>query len=646
MIQPPRPLLMVLAALALSCVAPRARAASDPGTPGPYPVATQDYLLHTTDDPAGTGSSLAIYQPPDLKSTTYPAASNELDGRVFYPQGIDDGIAGHKPVGPAPLIVLVHGRHGTSYKTGTTSTTTGWPPPAGSSQIPSYQGYDYEGKLLASWGYVVVSIGVNGINFFDNSSADRGMLARAELIQKNLDMWKIISTTGGAPAPDLSTDNPFGTKFVGKVDMGVIGTMGHSRGGEGVMTHYVYNADTVKNPEATAAGGPAYPIKAVFAIAPVDYNRYNATNVPIAVILPYCDGDVSDNQGAHFFDDARYAVAGDQAPKFFFTVMGADHDFYNTIWDPAYFPPGAADDWLGTPSAGLDPFASLTQPGNHRLSSLQQQGTGAAYMTAFFRTYVGNAAVPTTTQFLPFLKGDAAPPPSALTNELFETYHAPDTPTTRRDIDRFPAKDPLTTNALGGAVTASGLSPFLVAGGGAYPFTVNSSSAFVNTGGPLDLTNFALPGQPAARQPGNTPALYHPEMGGLSQLELGWNSLNASLTFAVPAASANFTPFSVLTFRTAVNFTDYRNTAAYVDFDVVLTDSAGNTAYTPVSAWSKALVYPPGMIVRLPKVELNGVRIPLSAFTGVNLGSITSVKFAFDRQAAGSILMTDLAVSD
>ena len=40
---------------------------------------------------------------------------------------------------------------------------------------------------------------------------------------------KGYNTTGGAP---------FGTKFVGKLDMTRIGTMGHSRGGEGV----VYNA--------------------------------------------------------------------------------------------------------------------------------------------------------------------------------------------------------------------------------------------------------------------------------------------------------------------------------------------------------------------------------------------------------------------
>ncbi|MGI4789037.1 MAG: hypothetical protein ACRYFS_09325, partial [Janthinobacterium lividum] len=401
---------LFLAGLLTFCLAlgvlPAARAYTDPGQPGPYAVATQDYNF-----------GLSAYTPPALTNaaTGKPLGPNELDGRVYYPKGIDDGTS-PLPAGKMPLIVFVHGRHGTSYNTTTGATTSGWPPPAGSAQIPSYAGYDYIGNLLASYGYVVVSIGANGINYFDNSTSDRGMLARAQLIQKNLDMWSIISTTGGPPLTGSSL-NPFGTKFAGKVDMNDIGTMGHSRGGEGVMAHYVYNLTQSK----------PYSIKAVFAIAPVDYNRYVVNEAPIAVILPYCDGDVSDNQGTHFFDDSRYAVSGDLAPKFFFTVMGANHDYFNSIWDPSFFVPGAADDWLGTPGGQVDPFASLAVPGNHRLNSLQQEGTGAAFMSAFFRTYITNGTtVGGETQFLPFLKGDAPVPPSALTTELFETYHAPD----------------------------------------------------------------------------------------------------------------------------------------------------------------------------------------------------------------------------
>ena len=602
---------------------PAVNAAPDPATQGPYAVATQDYNF-----------GLAAFTPPSLTSsvTGLSLGPNELDGRVYYPKGIDDGTS-TLPMGKMPLIVFMHGRHGTSYNPLTGKTGTGWPPAAGFVQIPSYAGYDYIGSLLASYGYVVVSIGVNGINFFDNSTLDLGMKARAETLQKNLDMWSVISATGGPPLPGSPLD-PFGTKFAGKVDMNDIGTMGHSRGGEGVMAHYVYNL----------AQPHPYPIKAVFAIAPVDFNRYVVNNAPIATILPYCDGDVSDNQGTHFFDDARYNVPGDPTPKYNFTVMGADHDLYNTIWDPAIFAPGAADDWQGTPDWQVDPFASPLVPGNHRLNSAQQEGTGAAYMSAFFRTYVTNGtSVGGGTQFLPFLKGDVAPPASAQTTELFETYHAPD-PAARRDIGRYLSGSELTTNVLGGAVTATGLSPYLIAGGSPYP--TNTAVTPPTYAGPPTLALFALPNQPSARQPGDTPSSRAYQVGGLSQLELGWSAPGAFLDNAIPAGAGDFTPFSVVTFRTALTFTDGRNFVAQDDFDVQLTDSAGQTAAAPVSAWSKALVYPPGKIVRLPKVEMQSVRIPLSAFTGVDLTHIVSVKLVFDRQPMGAILLTDLAVSD
>ena len=152
------------------------------------------------------------------------------------------------------------------------------------------------------------------------------MLARAQLIQHHLDIWNAFNTTGGPP---------FGSAFVGNVDLSKVGTMGHSRGGEGVVRHFILNED---------AGSP-YGIEAVLPLAPTDFNRSVINEVPLAVLLPYCDGDVADLQGVHFFDDARY-VAGDSAAKHTVVVMGANHNFYNTTWTPSIFAPGSADDWL------------------------------------------------------------------------------------------------------------------------------------------------------------------------------------------------------------------------------------------------------------------------------------------------------------
>jgi len=208
------------------------------------------------------------------------------------------------------------------------------------------------------------------------------------------------------------------------------------------------------------------------------------------------------------------------------------------------------------------------------------------------------------------------------------------------DADPTALERHVTTNVLGGAVLPVGLAPYTLAGGAPYNAT---GGPYV---GPPTLAQFALPGQPSARQPGNTPSLYATQVGGLRQLELGWSRPGASLEERIPQGARDFSSFSALSFRAALNFTDWRNYSPFADFDVVLTDTAGRAAAVPVSAWSKALAYPPGKIARLPKVEMNGVRIPLSAFKGMDLSAVASVKLVFDRQPSGAVLLTDLAVSD
>ena len=260
----------------------------DPGTPGPLAVTREEYNFGDT-----------AFQPSNFPGPV------ELLASIHYPTNLS--------AGPFPVILLLHGRHATCFSAG--GQFLQWPCTNGRLPIPSYQGYDYVSQVLASHGYVVVSVSANGVNAVDNAVFDLGALARAELMQKHLDLLNTFNTTGGAP---------FGTKFVGKFDLTRVGTMGHSRGGEGVVRHYVLN---------NSLGAP-YGIKAVFPLAPVDFNRFVVNNAALDVLLPYCDGDVSDLQGVHFYDDARYNVPGDPAPKHYMLVMGANHNFYNTIWSP------------------------------------------------------------------------------------------------------------------------------------------------------------------------------------------------------------------------------------------------------------------------------------------------------------------------
>jgi len=91
-----------------------------------------------------------------------------------------------------------------------------------------------------------------------------------------------------------------------------------------------------------------------------------------------------------------------------------------------------------------------------------------------------------------------------------------------------------------------------------------------------------------------------------------------------------------------VNFADARNLAGLAqDFRVRLTDASGSSASVRVSDVSGALYFPPGDLI--PKVVLNTVRVPLSAFGGVNLNNVRSVQFTFDEKLQGAVLITDVA---
>jgi hypothetical protein len=570
--KPPR---ILLAALLVSCVfvcnaRSQSNSSTDPTLSGPHPVATAEYNF---------GDAAA-----NIPGFPGPV---ELRGSVTYPVDL---------AGPLhPLIVFLHGRHSTCFST---IPTLDWPCSAGEQIIPSYHGYDYIARNLASNGFIVVSISANGINAADGPP-DFGALARAQLIQEHLNLWNTFNTVGGAP---------FGSLFVGTIDMQNIGTMGHSRGGEAVVRHFQYNQSL----------GSPFGIKAVFAIGPTDFNREIINRVPVAVTLPYCDGDVKTLEGVHYFDDSRYNVPGDPAGKHAFLVMGADHNFYNTIWTPGALPGGGSDDWLGfTPGGAGDPFCG-TGIGNQRLTPAQQQADGLVSVASFFRTYIGHES-----QFLlPLATGGFSHQIDPAT--VHASYHPPDQPQFRRDLNRFLDSTSLTTSTVGGAIAENGLSPYSLCGGG-----------------PPEPTP-CLTGLNFGQQPHHDS--FTPITGGLSQLITGWNAATATYTYIMPVGQRSALGFRALQFRAGVNFTDVRNGGGAQDLTITITDGLGKAISAKVStAAPGALFFPPGATGPVPKSVLNTVRIPLSSFPGLRLFDIRQIDFKFDQKATGAIMITDLA---
>jgi hypothetical protein len=548
-------------ALLLTLLAAPAFGQGDPTTTGPHAVTTVEYTKGDT-----------FFTPVGFPGPV------EFTAVVHYPTDLTSG--------PYPLVLYLHGRHGVC------SISFTWPCPAGQSIIPSYQGYQYSGTQLASNGYIVISISANGINAADNGTADLGAAARAELIDLHLEYWRTLNTVG---------DTPFGTLFVGHVDLTRVGTMGHSRGGDGVMRHFSYNA----------AKPAPFPLKMIVPIAPTDFSRWQVNqNVAVAQFLPYCDGDVSDLQGVHYYDDARYLMTGTGYQNYI-TVMGANHNFFNSVWTPPNV--GASDDWGIT----SDPHCG-TGLGNGRLTAAQQRAVGLAYLATFFRTQVGGES-----GFFGYIDGSAGKPPTVSTLNLHASYQGNNSQ--RRDINRLLTAADLTTNFLGGATSQTGLSPHDLCGG-ALPQPLHCLTA-----------------QSTSRQPHTTPSA-RSSMRGMSSLRTGWSAPAATYLNAIPAGpSRDVSTFSFLQFRATVNFTDGRNPGGTPqDLSVRLTDGFGGSQTLRVGLFSGALFYPPGTQSAVPKILQNTVRIPLASFTSVNLTNVSEVAMLFDQQPSGALLMSDL----
>ncbi|HBS87422.1 MAG: hypothetical protein A2W91_13715 [Bacteroidetes bacterium GWF2_38_335] len=538
----------------------------DPGLNGPYTVLQQDYDL----------GDLA-FDPP-----TFPD-DVEVIGRVYYPSDMSSG--------PFPVLVFLHGRHETCYDPGNNSSNSSWPCSGGDEMIPSYQGYDYLAQKMASHGYIVISVSANAINATDNDVTDYGMRARGELVQHHLDLWNTYNTVGGGP---------FGTLFVGKLDLSRVGTMGHSRGGEGVVEHALLNIEQ----------GSPYGVKAVLTLAPVDFARKTLVNIPLMNVAPYCDGDVSNLQGIHYYDDTRYLDPNDEAPKHSVLMMGANHNYYNTVWTPATFPAGSADDWDYEDWMGTDPYCSESVSGNGRLDPPTQQAALTAYLCAFFRRYVGEE-----TQFAPILEtDDVVPPVSSLLNsdQVFMSYHPANSK--RLDVNRMTSTSCETENTLMGAAGQTGLVNYGICSG------------YCLSGG-------------TAQEPHGSSGL------SLSQLQIGWNSAADNYTNTLPDGFNDLTQFNALQFRAGVNFEDYTATAD-LNFSVQLIDSYGATATQTVSSHSSVLFAPPGTLNNtLPKLLHNTIKIDLASFTGIDMTSVSQIRFLFNQSAVGAIMISDIILS-
>ncbi len=549
------------------------------GRPALPPVAA------VTADPAASGSL-------ELTSTEYDFGritvtdeqtgstyETDVHGYITYPTTSDT---------PMPVLLFQHGRHQTC-ETGIGQL----PIPVGDDNCPdlapiispanSYRGYDYLVQNLASHGYAVISIDANDINDNDGSpsAGDAGALARAELILTHLDAFRDINTEGGQGFDDL----------IGRLDFGHIGLMGHSRGGEGVN----------KTVSLNAARDEPHSLTAVFSLAPTDYNAQDVTGVTWATLLPYCDGDVENLMGAFAFDAARALAPGDDHPRFQILAMGANHNYFNTVW--------TSDDWTIHGTAN-DSHCGANADSNERDDPEAQRALGTFFMASFFRYFVGGE-----TEFADYWTGLADVPPTICPGGdtsgcpqryLLSSWANADN---RLPIDTTPMETALTTNALGGAITLDGFAAFEACTTDARDGTGcgNSEPTFTST----------------------------------DQLLLQWT---AGATYTSDLGNLDASDYHVLTIRAGVSIGDDANLEGQ-DFAIALSDTSGRVARVNASAFSAALFYPPGDEFDgggSRKLVLSDLRIPLTAFGGIDFDHLRSLDLEFTLTAAGTVQITDI----
>ena len=336
--------------------APSTRAlVDDPGDPGTHAITSDDYQL-------------APVKLPDIKKLS------EMVGHVVAPVDASS---------TSPLVLFLHGRHEPCYTPddgpGAPSPADAkvWSCPAGDKPVPSYLGYDYVQRVLASQGYVTVSISANAINALDFRASDGGADARAALIRDHLRAW-VGFVADGTYSADLSN----------------VVLVGHSRGGEGV------NRASLDLPR-----DEGYQISGQVLIGPTDFGFQAAPATPTVTLLPYCDGDVSDLQGQNFTDDGRDITADPTADLAFHSsvlVMGADHNFFNSEWTPGRSVAPSFDDW-GGPKTG-----TCGKQNPERLSAAGQRKVGRAYIAGAVHLFAdGDDSV------LPMFDGSPVSVPSA-----------------------------------------------------------------------------------------------------------------------------------------------------------------------------------------------------------------------------------------
>lgn len=361
----------VVNAAAISGSPTESFALTDPSLPGPFPVQSMTYGSGNDKFRKEYGADATIItQPVDgrnllfgswdglpgqVRSQWWGFGPDQLpiNGRIWAPEG----------EGPFPLVLIVHGNH-----------------PMLDFSDP---GYAYLGELLASRGFIFVSVDQNFINgglpdLFAGFSGEND--ARAWLLLEHLNTWR---------SWNFDPENP----FYQRVDLENIALIGHSRGGEAAAVAALFNKLPVYPDYAGQAFAYDFNIRAVVAIAPIDgqyrpsLKPVRLTDVNYFVLHGSNDGDAYTFFGINQYERVTF-TPGTQYFKSALYIHRANHGQFNSSW-------------------GNNDRASFLVGGFLNRSALlqkeQQEQVAKVYLSAFLE-----ASLHHKDEYLPLLKDSRA----------------------------------------------------------------------------------------------------------------------------------------------------------------------------------------------------------------------------------------------
>lgn len=499
-----------------------------------------------------------------------------LNGRIWLPQG----------EGPFPLVLILHGNH--------------------AMEAPSEAGYAYLGRFLASRGYLAASVDQNFLNVSPwAGDMPQEVDARAWVLLKHLEAWKRWSAAPGHP-------------LAGKVDMGRIGLIGQSRGGEAVaiaaalnrLAHYPDDAGRIQL-------GFRFPIRAVAAIAPSD-GRFEPADhgtplegVSYLVLQGANDADESVFKGIRQYRRVRFdPEPAREAYQFKAAVYigGANHSGFNTVWGDSDLP--APRGWLLS--------RNTVMPGE------KQRRLAQVYILSFLE-----AALRDDRRYLPLFYDPATVARWLPGGEhLSEFADAATILVSGFEEDVDLASATLPEGALSGEHLAVWREQVL---------RFRDGNSQDNHAVYLGWNN--APGQ---GRPPETPGTY------TVALPAGWaarHGLDAASSLVMALADSGETP------------EDGARTDLPLDFTLELTDGAGRMAGLPLgriapvpppvrARWTKLAALDRAGYGDETEIHLQTYTLPLSVFTGTGTGfdptDLRTIRFRFDRSPSGVLVLDDL----